>query len=248
MADYRSWLISRFPGGAAGLAAALPRGIASGLLGEATAARPVPAVRAGRPIDQSSGNMYLVVYQHPFIGDGRGANKPWLQEIPDPVTKICWQTVAEMNPLTAEKMGLANGDLVTVRTAIGTLTLPVLRYPGTQRDTVAIAAGRGHPHAGRYAKAGFNPLDILPAVEDRAGGVAFVSTKANVTKTGGHALLVTTEGSARQHGRGIGQAIALADLIAGRPGHDTGASHATEVAQKAGPETPQGEEMPGDAP
>ena len=79
-----------------------------------------------------------------------------------------------------------------------------------------------------------------------------------MTKAGGHVLLVTTEGSARQHGRGIGQAIALADLRAGRPGHDTGASHVTEVAQNGGPETPQGErpaggaehgeEMPGDAP
>ena len=258
IADYRSWLMSRFPGGAAGLSAALPRGFAAGSLGESTAPRPVPPVRVGTPIDQSSGNMYLVVYPHPLIGDGRGANKPWLQEIPDPVTKICWQTVAEMNPLTAERMGLANGDLVTVKTATGSLTLPVLRYPGTQRDTVAIATGRGHPHAGRYAKAGLNPLEILPAIEDRAGGVAFVSTKANVTKAGGHVLLVTTEGSARQHGRGIGQAIALADLRAGRPGHDTGASHVTEVAQNGGPETPQGErpaggaehgeEMPGDAP
>jgi Fe-S-cluster-containing dehydrogenase component len=236
MADYRSWLISRFPGGAAGLAAALPRGIASGSLGEPTTARTIPAVRAAAPIEQSSGNMYLVVYQHPFLGDGRGANKPWLQEIPDPVTKICWQTVAEMNPATAEKMGLANGDLVTVQTSAGSLTLPVLRYPGTQRDTVAIATGRGQAHAGRYAKAGSNPLEILPLAEDRAGGVAFVSTKANVSKAGGYAHIVTTEGSARQHGRGIGQAIAIADLQAGRPGHDTGTS--AEL----------GEEMPGDAP
>src|SRR5438034_595592 len=179
MADYRSWLISRFPGGAAGLAAALPRGIASGLLGEATTPRPLPPVRVAPPIDQTSGNMYLVVYPHPLIGDGRGANKPWLQEIPDPVTKICWQTVAEMNPATAEKMGLANGDLVTVRTSAGSLTLPVLRYPGIQRDTVAIGTGRGHTHSGRYAKAGSNPLEILPIGEDRAGGLAFVSTKAN---------------------------------------------------------------------
>src|ERR1700724_954116 len=74
MPDYRSWLISRFPGGAAGLAAALPRGIASGTLGESTTARAVPAVRAATPIEQSSGNMYLVIYQHPFLGDGRGAN------------------------------------------------------------------------------------------------------------------------------------------------------------------------------
>src|SRR6202140_3236338 len=59
MADSRSWLISRFPGGATGLAAALPRGIASGSMGEPTTARPVPAVRAATPIEQSSGNMYL---------------------------------------------------------------------------------------------------------------------------------------------------------------------------------------------
>jgi molybdopterin-containing oxidoreductase family iron-sulfur binding subunit len=256
--DYRSWLISRFPGGAAGLAAALPHGIVSGTLGEPTTARAVPAVRAPAPVEQSSGNLYLVLYTHPFIGDGRGANKPWLQEIPDPVTKVCWQTVAEMNPATADKLDLSNGDLVSVQTAAGTLTLPVLRYPGIQRDTVAIATGRGQPHAGRYAKAGFNPLEILPLGEDRAGGVAYVATKASVTKTGGYAQIVTTEGSARQHGRGIGQAIAIADLRAGRPGHDTGAAHASEVAQNGGPEVPNGErptggeshgeEMPGDAP
>jgi molybdopterin-containing oxidoreductase family iron-sulfur binding subunit len=257
VADYRSWLIGRFAGGAAGLAAALPRGFVAGTLGESTTARPTPAVRPAAPIGQSSGNMYLVLYPHPFIGDGRGANKPWLQEIPDPVTKICWQTVAEMNPATADQMGLANGDLVSIQTSAGTLTLPVLRYPGTQRETIAVATGRGHPHSGRYAKAGFNPLEILPLGEDRAGGVAFVSTKANVSRAGGAAHIVTTEGSARQHGRGVGQAIAIADLRAGRPGHDPGAAHAAEVAQNGGPETPtgerpaggeeHGEEMPGDA-
>ncbi|HMI55506.1 MAG TPA: molybdopterin-dependent oxidoreductase, partial [Gemmatimonadaceae bacterium] len=260
MADYRGWLISRFPGGAAGLTTALPRGMAAGSLGESTTVRPVPPIRAAAPIQQSAGggNMYLVVYPHPFIGDGRGANKPWLQEIPDPVTKICWQTVAEMNPVTAEKMGLSNGDLVNIQTSAGALTLPVLRYPGMQRETVAIATGRGHTHAGRYAKSGFNPLQILPLAEDRAGGAAFVSTRANVSKAGGYVQLVTTEGSARQHGRGIGQAIAIADLRAGRPGHDSGTAHATEVAQNGGPEAPRGaraegaaehgEEMAGDAP
>jgi Fe-S-cluster-containing dehydrogenase component len=231
--DYRSWLIGRFPGGATGLTSALPRGIASGSLGEPTTARPVPAVRAAGPIEQSNGNMYLVLYPHPFIGDGRGANKPWLQEIPDPVTKTCWQTVAEMNPATAEKMGLANGDHVTIQTSAGSLTLPVLRYPGMQRDTVAIATGRGHTHAGRYAKAGVNPLEILPAAEDRAGGIAFVSTKANVTKAGGYAHIVTTEGSARQHGRGIGQAIAIADLKTGGAEHKPGGEHAEEMAGDA---------------
>ena len=256
--DYRTWLINKFPGGAAALAAALPKGIASGTLGEPTTARPVPAVRPGTALEQSSGNMYLVLYSHPFIGDGRGANKPWLQEIPDPVTKICWQTVAEMNPQTAERMGLVNGDMVSVQTAAGTMTLPVLQYIGIQRDTIAIATGRGQQHAGRYAKAGQNPLEILPLAENRAGGIAYSVTKANVSKAGGSAFIVTTEGSSRQHGRGVGQAIAIADLRAGRPGHDTGAANATEAATNGGPEAPRGErpeggeahgeEMPGDAP
>jgi len=52
LADYRSWLISRFPGGAAGLTHALPHGIVSGSLGAAATARPVPAVVAGKPIEQ----------------------------------------------------------------------------------------------------------------------------------------------------------------------------------------------------
>ena len=257
VADYRSWLISRFPGGAAGLTATLPRGIASGSLGTPTTARPVPAVRPAAPIEQSSGNMYLVVYAHPLLGDGRGANKPWLQEIPDPVTKICWQTVAEMNPATAERMGLANGDLVTVQTSAGSLTLPVLRYPGIQRETVAIATGRGHTRSGRYAKAGLSPLEILPLAEDRAGGIAFVSTKANVSKAGGHAHIVTTEGSARQHGRGIGRAVAVANLRAGGSAPASGAEHAAELAPQGGHAAPQGAHaeregphhavMPGDA-
>ena len=256
-ADYRSLLISRFPGGTAGLAAALPRGFVAGSLGEPTTARPVPTIRPGTPLEQSSGNMYLVLYPHPFIGDGRGANKPWLQEIPDPVTKICWQTVAEMHPLTADRLDLANGDMISVQTAAGTMAVPIIRYPGVQKDTIAIATGRGQQNAGRYAKAGQNPLDILPLAEDRSGGLAFVATKANVSKTGGFAHIVTTEGSARQHGRGVGQAIAIADLRAGRPGRDTGASNVTEVAPQGGGEAPSGErpagggeagkEMPGDA-
>jgi len=245
--DYRSWLISRFPGGAPALTAALPRALASGTIAGSDASRPVPAVRAAPAADQSGGNMFLVVYPHPLIGDGRGANKPWLQEIPDPVTKICWQTVAEMHPATAERMGLENGDHVTVRTAAGSLTLPVLRYLGTQRDTVAIATGRGHAHSGRYAKAGLNPLEILPAYEDRAGGIAYSSARAQVTKAAGHSHIVTTEGSARQHGRGIGQAITLAELRTSAVSHDPGAAHATEVAPQGDAATGAGADPQGAA-
>jgi molybdopterin-containing oxidoreductase family iron-sulfur binding subunit len=225
---YRKWLIARIPGGASALAAALPKGVMPGTLGATAATRTPPALMAPHTIGQTSGNFYLVVYPHPLLGTGAGANKPWLQEIPDPVTKICWQTVVEMHPATAEKLGVKNGDNVTVQTAAGSITAPALTYIGIRPDTVAIAAGRGHVGAGRYAKAGVNAFDLLPYVEDRAGSTSLVATKANVSAASGYALIVTTEGSARQHGRGIAQAVTVAELTA---------EHA-EHAEKHEPEFP----------
>lgn len=211
--DYRSWLFTRIPGGTAAITAALPKGVMPGLLPAATPAPAAVTTAAVSPaIDQTQGNLYLVVYPHPVIGDGRGANKPWLQELPDPVTKICWQTVVEMHPLTAARMGLDNNDLVTVKTASGSLTAPIYMYLGIRQDTVAIANGRGHVNAGRYAKSGEKALDLLPVSENAAGGQAFVTTRAQVTKAGGSLLLATTEGSARQHLRDIARAIPVGEL------------------------------------
>ncbi|MGI8618590.1 MAG: molybdopterin-dependent oxidoreductase [Gemmatimonadaceae bacterium] len=213
---YRNWLISRFPGGARGLTAALPAGVTAGTIATGAASTAAVTAVASPSIESTRGDMYLMLYQHPLLGDGRGANKPWLQELPDPVTKICWQTVAEIHPRAAARMGVENGDLLTVATTTGSLTLPALLYLGVRDDTVAIAVGRGREGAGRYAIAGLNALDLLPAAaSDASGGIAYASTKARVSKAGGHHELVTTEGSARQHGRGIARAVAAASLGGG---------------------------------
>jgi molybdopterin-containing oxidoreductase family iron-sulfur binding subunit len=230
--DYRTWLIARIPGGDEGMAAALPTGIVAGSSLARTAARPaLPAVTAAPDIASTNGDLFLFIYRHPVLGDGRGANKPWLQELPDPVTKITWQTVVEMHPLTARRMGLDNSDLVTVTTSAGSLTAPVYLYLGIRQDTVAIATGRGHVNAGRYAKAGENVYALMPLAENAAGGIAMVSTKARVTKAGGSMLLATTEGSARQHLRDIARAIPVGELAGGAEHH---------------PE-PEEEHLPGDA-
>ncbi|MFN2604037.1 MAG: molybdopterin-dependent oxidoreductase [Gemmatimonadaceae bacterium] len=213
---YRQWLIEKIPGGAATLAAALPKGLMPGTITASGAKRALPPLTAAATIGQTNGDFYLVVYPHPMLGTGAGANKPWLQEIPDPVTKICWQTVVEMHPLTAKRLDIENGDHVTVQTVAGSMTAAALTYPGIRQDTIAIAAGRGHTAAGRYAKAGLNAFDLLPYVEDRAGSPALVATKAKVSKSAGYELIVTTEGSARQHGRGIAQAITMTELASGK--------------------------------
>ncbi len=243
--DYRTWLIQNLiPGGASALAASLPKGIMAGnALPRRAQTRAIPSPKVAGSIEQTQGDFYLWIYSSPTLGDGRGANKPWLQELPDPVTKICWQTVAEIHPLTARRLGIENGDLLTLPTSAGSLTLPALRYIGVRQDTIAVATGRGHVSAGRYASAGENPLGLLPVAENSNGAFSHVSTKVSIAKAGGHREIVTTEGSARQHGRGIAQAILAADLegvsLAGEHGHsdEHGGDHGGEHAHH----------MPGDA-
>jgi len=214
--DYRSVIAGRV-GGDAALNAALRKAIASGSSATRSGSR-ASAASVGAGAAQE-GAFFLMTYPSPTLGDGRGANKPWLQELPDPVTKICWQTVVEMHPEALKTMGVEDGEIVTVTTTAGTLTAPVFGYIGLRPDTVAVALGRGHVGAGRYADAGENAWQLLATAEDRAGAAALAGTKANVAKAEGRQRLVTTEGSGRQHGRGIAQAVALPALLAGEAGH-----------------------------
>ncbi|MEP6992097.1 MAG: molybdopterin-dependent oxidoreductase, partial [bacterium] len=234
--DYRSWLIGRFPGGMSAFTAALQKGVAAGSTG-ARSAMPAPEGLTMAPAAaQAQGDYFLVTYQSPVLGDGRGANKPWLQELPDPVTKVLWSSWVEIHPETANKLGIERGDAVEVKTASGTVTAPAYLYLGIRTDTIALAIGQGHSSVaklqdhngkndvnvptqwgyGRYARnLGVRAHDLLVAGTNAAGGFARVSTKASIRKTGDTEILISTEGSARQHGRGIAQAVPISALLAG---------------------------------
>ena len=174
-----------------------------------------PAAIAG------DGEYFLLVYPHAVLSTGAGANKPWLQELPDPVSKVLWQSWVEVHPATAKKLGVVAGDHLTVQTAAGSITAPAFVYLGIRQDTVAVALGQGHSAYGRYAQnIGVNALDALGATWNGAGALALTQARAKVSRSGERSDLVTTEGSARQHGRGIAQAMTVADLVAGRFGEE----------------------------
>ncbi len=156
--------------------------------------------------------MALIAYPSPALYDGRGANRPWLQELPDPVTKVTWSTWLEIHPETAAEHGIAEGDVVEVHSAHGSLRAPAYLYPGIRRDTLAIPMGQGHSAYGRYAEGrGANVLTLLSRIATPFGGLG---TYASVTirHTGEHVFLPKTEGKPRQMDRGIAQAITLAEL------------------------------------
>ena len=107
--------------------------------------------------------------------------------------------------------------------------MPALVYLGVRPDTIAVPLGQGHASPtqgtwfdgrdkavqwgyGRYARAvGANALDLLPA-RSNAGGGFIGATRCSITKTGDHSTVVSTEGSARQHGRGIAQAMSVNEI------------------------------------
>ncbi|HEX6317047.1 MAG TPA: molybdopterin-dependent oxidoreductase [Gemmatimonadaceae bacterium] len=213
---YREFLMARYPGGAQAFIAALARGIGQGSAMPRTVT-PAPAapVTAPRPIG-GDGDFFLVVHPSPALGTGAGANKPWLQELPDPVSKICWQSWIELHPSAAARLGVHAGDHVTVTTAAGSITAPAWIYLGIHPESVAVSLGQGHTAYGRYAQGvGVNPVAALGATFDGGGRLAWTQTRARVEKAAGHSPLVTTEGSARQHGRGIARALTAAQLAAG---------------------------------
>ncbi len=236
-ADYKSVFLARVATNTTAFAAALQRGMMPGTAVARTASSAAPPVRLAAAIVPKQNEYYLITYPSPTLGDGRGANKPWLQELPDPVTKVVWSSWVEMHPDTAAKLGITRGDIVEVKTATGTLKLPAYVYLGVRPDTLAIPLGQGHRSAttmdafepkhadpekvqwgyGRYARGVLDghPLDIVPVALNTAGGMAGVATAAMVFKTGDEITIPSTEGSARQHGRGIAQAITVDQLLKG---------------------------------
>jgi anaerobic selenocysteine-containing dehydrogenase len=135
-------------------------------------------------------------YLHPFmtnlLADGSGANQPWLQGSPDTNTSIMWQTWVAINPSTAQKQNLKQGDVVKVTSPHGSLEAPVYVFPVVRPDTVAIPLGQGHSDYGRYASnRGANVIKLLGVQTGTSPGWSAVRVK--VEATGKHKDVATFE-------------------------------------------------------
>jgi Fe-S-cluster-containing dehydrogenase component/NADH dehydrogenase/NADH:ubiquinone oxidoreductase subunit G len=216
-ATYRDVLTARVTGGGTAFPQAVAKGLGPG--SALTRAATTPRATAVTPAPQAiggDGEFTLVVHPSPALGAGAGANKPWLQELPDPVSKIAWQSWVEIHPSTAARLGVHAGDHLTVTTAAGSVTAPAYLYLGIHPESVAVSLGQGHTAYGRYAQGiGVNAVDALGSAFDGGGRLAWTQARARVEKAAGRSRLVTTEGSARQHGRGIARALTAAQLAAG---------------------------------
>jgi anaerobic selenocysteine-containing dehydrogenase len=138
----------------------------------------------------------LIPFVHNSLGAGEGANLPWLQAAPDPITTAMWQTWVEINPEVAKKMNIAVGDYVEVTTPQRKVMLPAYINPATPPETLAIPMGQGHWQYGRWAyNRGINPMTMVEPLADKgAGGLAWAATRAKLAKAGGSMTLPLLEG------------------------------------------------------
>jgi anaerobic selenocysteine-containing dehydrogenase len=123
---------------------------------------------------------YLSLQYH----DGRGANLPWMQELPDPASSAMWDLPIEIDPQTAAKLNINTGDWVRVESSGGSLEALAYVHPAALPGVVSMAIGEGHTHYGRYASGrGANPLSIVaPVWENSTGTLAFGATHVSVAR------------------------------------------------------------------
>jgi MoCo/4Fe-4S cofactor protein with predicted Tat translocation signal len=121
--------------------------------------------------------------------DGRHANNGWLQEMPDPMTKLTWDNAAIIGPVLASQLRVQRGDMVQIEHAGRTLDVPVFVLPGVAPMTVLLPLGYGRAEAGRVGTGvGFNTYTL------RTSDAMEVAAGAKVRRIRGkHTLAVTQD-------------------------------------------------------
>ncbi len=148
----------------------------------------------------STSGYELVLYPTVQIGDGTLANVSWLQELPDPVTKIVWDNYVSVSIATAEKHSLKESTIVELKVGDKKVELPVHIQPGLHDDVFAVAVGYGRTKAGQVANGvGKNMFEFVTM----KNGAIFAGQSATLTKTSKKYNLACVAGNNTMEGRMI---------------------------------------------
>ena len=152
---------------------------------------------------------HFLPYASQALYDGLLAHLPWLQELPDPMVTAMWSSGSSSTSAAAEPLGIADGDLVEITSAYGSVRAPAVISPGIGPDAVAMPVGQGHETFTRYASGrGANPVRVLAPVHDsETGALAWAATRVKIARVAGpDGTLILFAGATRErpdhHGRG----------------------------------------------
>lgn len=153
----------------------------------------------------SADGMELVLYTNYSVGDGVQANNPWLQEMPDPITKACWDNYFTVSPKQARENGwkVKDGDmdymLATLTVDGKSVTAPVIPQPGQAYGTIGLALGYGRTKAGKVAdNVGVNAYQLISNSEN---GLSYAIKNVSFELTGEQRKVAQTQTSQTYAGR-----------------------------------------------
>ena len=139
-------------------------------------------------------SLEVIFYRDAKMDDGRYANNGWMQELPDPITKLTWDNAVLVSRKTARDLGVQNGDLVEISLNGRSVVGPIWTQPGMADYSLGLALGYGRERAGRVGTGvGFNAYKIFNG--------KYIETGATVKKTGGTHVLATTQSHWSMEGR-----------------------------------------------
>ncbi|MCU1342746.1 MAG: quinol:cytochrome c oxidoreductase iron-sulfur protein precursor [Candidatus Acidoferrum typicum] len=138
----------------------------------------------------------IIFRPDPTIWDGRFSNNGWLQELPKPLTKLTWDSVAMLSPKTAQRLGLKSEDAVELKYQGRSIVAPAWVMPGHADESVTVFLGYGRTRAGRVGTgAGFDAGWI------RSYSTPWIGSGLEIRKTGSKWALAATQTHSSMEGR-----------------------------------------------
>jgi MoCo/4Fe-4S cofactor protein with predicted Tat translocation signal len=157
----------------------------------------------------------VVLYEKVAMGSGRYANNPWLQELPDPVSKVVWDNYLCVSPKFAKENGLEmdlvdhNTDMVKLTAGNNSMEVPIYIMPGHCDNVASLALGYGRQKAGRAGNnVGFN---AYPFVTSNGESCLYSFSGAKIEKTGKKYTIAITQTHFSFEGRDAIQEERLVD-------------------------------------
>jgi molybdopterin-containing oxidoreductase family iron-sulfur binding subunit len=174
------------------------------------------------------GEIDLVLYQNVSVKDGSLSNNPWLQETPDPMSKVTWDNYISLPKALAESKDIKNGDMVNITLgAVSMKGMPVFVQPGQSNGTIGVAVGYGRQ--GKVGEKGvFDAIgkNAYPFLTIQNGSYSTVTNGVKIEKISGSYELAQTQTHHSIEGRDIVRETTLGEIKANpKAGNDKSAPH-----------------------
>ncbi len=195
-----------------------------GAANDAPAGLPDPASLPSPAAPAGVESFTLIPFESLKLGDGQGANRPWLQELPDPLSTVMWGSWAEMATADADRLGIRTGDIVRLTGTAAEIELPAIVLPTVRPGCVGVPVGGGHADYGRYARGRGVNVNALFDPDRRVAGVAAFA-RGTVNARVERLRRPRRDERPVIHGRGLRQAE---EIPVGWAPHDSGAAHASK--------------------